>query len=149
MRSLLAILALLATPLMAAEPMPALKGNSAIHDPSILVTETGWASFATGVEGATDGGTIRTKTSPDGITWTEAGAFPGGLAAWIKPELGYQPRNIWAPCTGSGMLGGDLAFTRVSCLLTPAGGWHSALVIHPPGPASALCAHNGPKRSRL
>lgn len=97
MRPLLAILALLTTPLMAAEPMPALKGNTAIHDPSILVTETGWASFATGVEGAADGGTIRTKTSSDGITWTEAGAFPGGLAAWIKPELGYQPRNIWAP----------------------------------------------------
>ena len=98
MRPMLAILVLLlATPLMAAEPMPALKGNTAIHDPSILVTDTGWASFATGVEGAADGGAIRTKTSPDGISWTEAGAFPGGLAAWLKPELGYQPKNLWAP----------------------------------------------------
>jgi arabinan endo-1,5-alpha-L-arabinosidase len=82
---------------LAAEPMPSLTGNTAIHDPSVIVTDTGWASFATGVEGAADGGMPRTKTSPDGIDWQETGAIPGGLPGWLKPELGYRPRNIWAP----------------------------------------------------
>jgi arabinan endo-1,5-alpha-L-arabinosidase len=82
---------------IAAEPMPTLTGNTAIHDPSVIATDTGWASFATGVEGASDGGMPRTKTSPDGVAWTESGAIPGGLPAWIAKELGYTPRNIWAP----------------------------------------------------
>lgn len=97
MRLLLMSLILLAAPVAAAEPMPALMGNTAIHDPSIIVTPTGWASFATGVERAADGGTVRTKSSPDGITWTETGALPGGMPAWVKKELGFLPRNIWAP----------------------------------------------------
>jgi arabinan endo-1,5-alpha-L-arabinosidase len=88
--------AVIAAPL-AAEPMPVLGGNTAIHDPSIIATEDGWASFATGVERAADGGAIRTKTSPDGITWTETGPLPGGIPAWVKKELGFAPRNIWAP----------------------------------------------------
>ncbi len=88
--------AAIAAPL-AAEPMPELKGNIAIHDPSIIVTDEGWASFATGVERAVDGGAIRTKSSPDGITWTETGPLPGGIPAWVKKELGFAPRNIWAP----------------------------------------------------
>ncbi|WP_421762276.1 arabinan endo-1,5-alpha-L-arabinosidase [Devosia sp.] len=81
----------------AADPMPHLTGITAIHDPSVIVTDTGWASFATGVEGASDGGMPRTKTSPDGIDWQETGAIPGGLPAWIATELGYKPKNIWAP----------------------------------------------------
>lgn len=81
----------------AAEPMPKLTGNIAIHDPSIVATPTGWSSFATGVERAADGGMPRTKFSPDGIAWAETGAIPGGLPAWIEPELGYKPRNLWAP----------------------------------------------------
>lgn len=86
---------------LAAETMPALSGNIAIHDPSLIATETGWASFATGVEGAPDGGMPRTKRSPDGITWEEAGAIPGGLPRWIALELGYAPKNLWAPSIGS------------------------------------------------
>ena len=81
----------------AAEPMPELGGNILIHDPSIIATDTGWASFATGVEGAADGGMPRTKLSADGTTWTEAGAIPGGMPAWVTTELGKTPRNIWAP----------------------------------------------------
>lgn len=81
----------------AAEPMPELAGNIHIHDPSIIVTPSGWASFATGVEGAPDQGMPRTKSSPDGLTWTETGAIPGGLPSWVGKELGYRPRNIWAP----------------------------------------------------
>ncbi len=97
MRGWILALLLLTGSAAGAEPMPKLGGNINIHDPSIIVTETGWASFATGVEGAADQGMPRTKTSPDGITWTETGAIPGGLPAWIRPELGYRPRNIWAP----------------------------------------------------
>lgn len=100
MRGILAALAglmILAGTPYAAEPMPELGGNINIHDPSVIATDTGWASFATGVEGAADGGMPRTKSSPDGITWTETGALPGGLPEWIAKELRYTPRNIWAP----------------------------------------------------
>lgn len=75
----------------------ALKGNLYIHDPSLIETADGFATFATGVELAKDGGQIRTKTSPDGITWTEAGALPGGMPAWVEQELGKKRPNIWAP----------------------------------------------------
>lgn len=87
------ILALLATP-AAAQP---LTGNIAIHDPSIAVLDDGFASFATGVEGSRDGGQIRTKTSPDGIDWQEAGAIPGKMPEWVITEFGFTPKNIWAP----------------------------------------------------
>lgn len=93
MRRIILLLALLATPVMA-QP---LTGNIAIHDPSIAVLDAGLVSFATGVEGASDGGTVRTKSSPDGIDWQETGALPGGLPGWIADELGYTPKNLWAP----------------------------------------------------
>lgn len=94
MRLLLTLLLVLLTLPVAAQP---LTGNIAIHDPSIAVLDNGLVSFATGVEGASDGGTIRTKASPDGIDWHETGALPGGLPAWISAELGFTPKNIWAP----------------------------------------------------
>lgn len=93
-RALILLLFALASSAAQAE---ALKGNIYIHDPSIAVLKEGLVSFATGVEGAPDGGTPRTKTSADGITWEEAGALPGGMPAWIVSELGFTPRNIWAP----------------------------------------------------
>lgn len=93
MRRIILLLALLATPVMA-QP---LTGNIAIHDPSIAVLDAGLVSFATGVEGASDGGTVRTKSSLDGIDWQETGALPGGLPGWIADELGYTPKNLWAP----------------------------------------------------
>lgn len=74
-----------------------LKGNIFIHDPSVIVVDGVWASFATGVERAPDGGMPRTKSSPDGITWSETGPLPGGMPQWIVDELGFTPRNIWAP----------------------------------------------------
>lgn len=89
----LILLALLAAP-ASARP---LTGNIAIHDPSIAVLDGGLVSFATGVERAGDGGTVRTKISPDGIDWQESGALPGGLPDWIATELGYTPKNLWAP----------------------------------------------------
>lgn len=87
--------------LLAALSLPAaaapLTGNIAIHDPSIAVLEDGLVSFATGVERAADGGQIRTKTSPDGLDWQEAGALPGGMPDWVSTELGLTPPNLWAP----------------------------------------------------
>lgn len=92
-RLLVALFALLAAPALA-QP---LTGNIAIHDPSIAVLADGFVSFATGVEGASDGGQVRTKSSPNGVDWQETGALPGGLPPWIADELGYTPRNLWAP----------------------------------------------------
>ncbi|KQN76418.1 arabinan endo-1,5-alpha-L-arabinosidase [Devosia sp. Leaf64] len=92
------LLALLVAGLLAAPALAqGLTGNIAIHDPSIAVPSDGFASFATGVEGASDGGQIRTKTSPDGVDWQETGALPGGMPAWVETELGFTPKNIWAP----------------------------------------------------
>lgn len=88
--------AILAGPALA-ETQPRLTGITAIHDPSVIVVDGRYASFATGVEGAPDGGMPRTKASPDGIAWSETGAIPGGLPGWIATELGYTPRNLWAP----------------------------------------------------
>ena len=87
------LLAAMALPAAAA----ALTGNIAIHDPTIAVLEDGLVSFATGVERAPDGGQIRTKTSPDGLDWQEAGALPGGMPDWVSAELGLTPPNLWAP----------------------------------------------------
>ncbi len=92
-RIIVLLAALLATPAVA-QP---LTGNIAIHDPSIAVLDDGLVSFATGVENASDGGQVRTKASPDGIDWQETGALPGGLPDWIATELGYTPKNLWAP----------------------------------------------------
>ncbi|MCS6761326.1 MAG: hypothetical protein MO846_04535 [Candidatus Devosia symbiotica] len=50
---------------------------------------------ATGVEGAGDGGAIRTQASPDGTDWRETGVMPGGLPAWTSNELGCTPKNVW------------------------------------------------------
>ena len=94
MKALLVLLAVLLAAPAAAQP---LTGNIAIHDPSIAVLDEGFVSFATGVEKAPDGGAIRTKTSPDGLDWQEAGALPGGMPDWVEAELGFLPPNIWAP----------------------------------------------------
>lgn len=90
---ILLLMAVLATP-ASAQP---LTGNIAIHDPTIAVLDDGFASFATGVEGSHDGGQIRTKTSLDGIDWQEAGAIPGKMPQWVIDEMGFTPKNIWAP----------------------------------------------------
>jgi arabinan endo-1,5-alpha-L-arabinosidase len=93
--------------------MPKLAGEVLLHDPSIIITEKGWAAFATGYFGgegeiswaaygpgyrdAADEGMPQTRSSPDGITWKDTGAIPGGLPDWIAHELGYTPRSLWGP----------------------------------------------------
>jgi arabinan endo-1,5-alpha-L-arabinosidase len=76
---------------------PALKGDTQIHDPSVIEAGGKWASFQTGEEGGLYQGAILVKTSPDGITWTKAGAIGKGVPKWTADALGYKSRNIWAP----------------------------------------------------
>ncbi|MEX1181448.1 MAG: arabinan endo-1,5-alpha-L-arabinosidase [Cucumibacter sp.] len=74
-----------------------LTGNTGIHDPTMTAVAGGFVAFGTGVELAPDGGAIRLKTSTDGIAWADAGTLTQGLPEWIAAELGFSPRNIWAP----------------------------------------------------
>ena len=80
----------------AAEPQPKLTGDTRIHDPSVIEVDGHYAAFGTGEQGLYRGA-IKVKTSPDGVTWTDAGAIGKGLPKWAKDALGYQPMNIWAP----------------------------------------------------
>jgi arabinan endo-1,5-alpha-L-arabinosidase len=93
--------------------MPTLYGKVVLHDPSIIVTKTGWAAFGTGfiggaeetswtafVTGTRDAATEgmpQTRISSDGIHWKNGGAIPGGLPAWIPGEVGHVPPSVWGP----------------------------------------------------
>jgi arabinan endo-1,5-alpha-L-arabinosidase len=93
--------------------MPKLAGKVVLHDPSIIVTKTGWAAFGTGYMGgaketswdafttgardAATEGMPQTRISSDGVTWKDGGVLPGGLPAWIPRELGYVPLHVWGP----------------------------------------------------
>lgn len=88
-------LALLAAPAFAVD-QPPLTGDVRIHDPSVIEVGGAWAAFQTG-EAGWSRGAIGVKTSPDGLAWSKAGSVGRGLPAWVKPALGYQPTNIWAP----------------------------------------------------
>ncbi len=83
-------------PLEAAVIQPQLRGDIRIHDPSVIEVDGQYAAFGTGEQGATRGA-IRVKTSPDGLTWTDAGAIGKGVPKWAVGALGYQPTNVWAP----------------------------------------------------
>ena len=76
---------------------PAMRGDLRIHDPSVIVDNGHWVSFQTGDEGGLFQGAIKLKTSPDGITWTNAGAIGKGVPKWTQKENGYKSLNIWAP----------------------------------------------------
>jgi arabinan endo-1,5-alpha-L-arabinosidase len=82
---------------LAAETQPSLLGDVRIHDPSVIEVNDRFIAFQTGGDGGAAHGATRTKTSPDGITWTDSGAVGKGLPAWVVPTLGYKPTNIWAP----------------------------------------------------
>ena len=62
----LAILLGFATPLRAAEPLPRLKGDTPIRDPSVIEVEGKYAAFGAGEQGIYRGA-IRVKTSSDGV----------------------------------------------------------------------------------
>jgi arabinan endo-1,5-alpha-L-arabinosidase len=87
---------LLAAPAYAAEPQPAMSGDTRIHDPSVIEVDGRYAAFGTGGEGLYRGA-IKVKTSPDGVTWTDAGAIGKGVPEWAERTLGFRPQNVWAP----------------------------------------------------
>jgi arabinan endo-1,5-alpha-L-arabinosidase len=93
---LLALLVLGPTTALAGEVQPTMTGDVRIHDPSVIEIDGRFAAFGTGAAGPTKGA-IRTKTSPDGVGWTDAGVIGEGVPAWARDALGYQPVNIWAP----------------------------------------------------
>ena len=96
-RALLCLLLALAPALaLAEEVQPTMTGDVRIHDPSVIEVDGRFAAFGTGVSGPTRGA-IRTKTSPDGVRWTDAGVIGDGVPAWAKEALGYRPVNVWAP----------------------------------------------------
>ncbi len=91
-----ALLLMLGLPLHAAIFQPQLSGDTRIHDPSVIEVDGQYAAFGTGGQGLTRGA-IRVKTSPDGVTWRDAGAIGKGPPKWAIGALGYQPTNVWAP----------------------------------------------------
>ena len=64
----------------ALDPAPVMLGDTRIHDPSAIDVDGHWVTFQTGTEGGLYRGAILLKTSPDGITWTNAGAIGKGVA---------------------------------------------------------------------
>ncbi|GHF52671.1 arabinan endo-1,5-alpha-L-arabinosidase [Deinococcus metalli] len=75
---------------------PALKGNTQLHDPTLLKVGSRYVAMGTGLENV-DGGTLRLRTSPDGVTWTDAGTLGVSIPEWIYDQIGTQPPNLWAP----------------------------------------------------
>ena len=91
----LALLLLLVAPASAADLQPEPNGDTRIHDPSVIEVGGRYAAFGTGEQGLTRGA-VEVKTSPDGLTWTNAGAIGKGVPKWTKDALGYQPNIVWA-----------------------------------------------------
>lgn len=75
---------------------PILKGDLQIHDPTLLRVGNTYVAMGTGYENV-DGGTLRIKTSPNGIIWTDAGTLGETQPAWVEKQLGTAPPNLWAP----------------------------------------------------
>ncbi|MBV8439706.1 MAG: family 43 glycosylhydrolase, partial [Hyphomicrobiales bacterium] len=92
----LASLLAFATPVCAAESQPELIGDTRIHDPSVIEVDGKYVAFGTGEQGPSRGA-IRVKTSPDGLTWRDAGVIGKGVPKWAAETLDYQPLNVWAP----------------------------------------------------
>jgi arabinan endo-1,5-alpha-L-arabinosidase len=83
-------------PLYAADLQPRLRGDTRIHDPSVIEVDGKYVAFGTGESGRYRGA-IRIKASPDGLNWTDAGAIGKGTPKWATATLGYQPVSVWAP----------------------------------------------------
>lgn len=61
------------------------------HDPSVIHAPGGrWYPFVTG-------GTLNVRSSPDLLTWTNAGSLFPSIPAWITTQLGQAITDLWAP----------------------------------------------------
>ena len=97
MRFAIAGALLLLSPAAIAQTQPTLSGETGVHDPSWTTVDGVQIVFGTGLERAPDGGAIRVKTSPDGLTWTDAGTIGQGVPGWVEDAIGTVPPNLWAP----------------------------------------------------
>ena len=75
---------------------PVMTGELGIHDPSAIVVDGTYVAFGTGAQ-AFSQGAIRIKTSADGLAWKDAGFIGKGKPDWVKPTIGLQPPELWAP----------------------------------------------------
>ncbi|GHG33090.1 arabinan endo-1,5-alpha-L-arabinosidase [Deinococcus indicus] len=75
---------------------PALRGDLNLHDPTVLRLPGGYVAMGTGYEDI-DAGTLRIRTSADGLTWADAGHLGDRQPRWVATLLGQNPPNLWAP----------------------------------------------------
>lgn len=75
---------------------PVLKGDTQLHDPTLLKVGSAYVAMGTGIENV-DGGTLRLRTSPDGTAWADAGTLGVRIPDWIYDQIGTRPPNLWAP----------------------------------------------------
>ena len=61
-----------------------------VHDPSMIWDGTKYYLFATG-------GTLNVRSSPDILTYSNAGNIFNAIPAWVTTALGVNPGSLWAP----------------------------------------------------
>ncbi|HEX3769744.1 MAG TPA: arabinan endo-1,5-alpha-L-arabinosidase, partial [Polyangiaceae bacterium] len=61
-----------------------------VHDPSMIWNGRDYYLFATG-------GTLNVRSSPDIMSWTNAGNIFPSIPAWVTSTLGQNPGSLWAP----------------------------------------------------
>jgi arabinan endo-1,5-alpha-L-arabinosidase len=61
-----------------------------VHDPSMAWDGTRYYLFATG-------GTLAVRSSPDILTWSNAGNVLPSIPSWVTTALGSNPGSLWAP----------------------------------------------------
>lgn len=76
-------------------PPRVLRGDTIVHDPSIVHSGRQWWVFFTG-DPAINGGAIRLSSSPDGRTWTDRGTVTPAIPAWVRTAV-PGVTNLWAP----------------------------------------------------
>lgn len=61
-----------------------------VHDPSMIWDGTDYYLFSTG-------GTLDVRSSPDILTYSNAGNIFDAIPAWVTAALGANPGSLWAP----------------------------------------------------
>ncbi len=69
--------------------IPAIQGNLAAHDPTLIKQGSTYYVFSTG-------GGIQIRTSPDLVTWTYTGTVFRSIPSWITNYVG-SITDLWAP----------------------------------------------------
>ncbi len=62
----------------------------AVHDPSMIWDGARYYLFATG-------GMLAFRSSPDLLSWTNAGSVFSAVPAWVATAIGSTPTDLWAP----------------------------------------------------